>query len=124
MNSLFAKILLWFWLTLVITVVGSAFISALDVNQDDSDRRAPAAQLVEFQLATARTAYETGGRAGLEKFLATLRRIYGVEGILTDEKGRDLLTSQDRSDLLRRARRRRAEYQLFRAGNAMVARGA
>jgi signal transduction histidine kinase len=124
MNSLFAKILLWFWVTLVITVVGSAFISALDVNQDDSDRRAPAAQLVEFQLATARTAYETGGRAGLEKFLVTVRRIYGVEGILTDEKGRDLLTNQDRSDLLRRARRRRAEYRLFRAGNAMVARGA
>src|ERR1700730_1751788 len=103
MNSLFAKILLWFWGTLVITVVGSAFISALEVNQDDSDRRAPAARLVEFQLATARTAYETGGRAGLEKFLATLRRIYGAEGILTDEKGRDLLTNQDRSDLLRRA---------------------
>ena len=33
MNSLFAKILLWFWCTLAIIVVGSAFISALSVNQ-------------------------------------------------------------------------------------------
>jgi hypothetical protein len=32
MNSLFAKILLWFWFALAITVVGSAFISALNVN--------------------------------------------------------------------------------------------
>ena len=31
MNSLFAKILLWFCCTVAITVVGSAFISALNV---------------------------------------------------------------------------------------------
>ena len=54
MNSLFLKILLWFWGTLVIFVIGSAFISALDLPEMDSDRRAPAAQLVEFQLYQAR----------------------------------------------------------------------
>ena len=62
MNSLFAKILLWFWFALAITVVGSAFISALNVNENDSDERAPVARLVRFQLEEARTAYETGGR--------------------------------------------------------------
>jgi len=46
MNSLFAKILLWFWFALAITVVGSAFISALNVNENDSDERAPVARLV------------------------------------------------------------------------------
>ena len=58
MNSLFAKILLWFWFTLAITVVGSAFISALNVNENDSDERAPVARLVRFQLEEATSAYE------------------------------------------------------------------
>lgn len=123
MNSLFAKILLWFWFALVITVVGSAFITAWDLDDDDSDRRSPAAQLVEFQLNTARGAYETGGRTSLARFLDSIRRIYGSQGILTDARGRDLLTGQDRSDLVRRARRR-LPYQFFRAGNRMVGRAA
>ena len=56
MKSLFAKILLWFWSTLAITVVGSAFISALSVNQDD-DEGSPVARLVTLQLEEARNAY-------------------------------------------------------------------
>ena len=48
MNSLFTKILLWFWFALATTVVGSAFISAFNVNEDASDENAPAARLVRF----------------------------------------------------------------------------
>jgi two-component system sensor histidine kinase CpxA len=121
MKSLFAKILLWFWFTLAITVVGSAFISALNVNENASDERAPVARLVTFQLEEARSAYEIGGRPGLQAFLDTLHRVYDARGILTDEKGRDLLTNEDRSDLVRRARRP-SLYQIFRTGDATVAR--
>lgn len=106
MNSLFAKILLWFGCSLIITAVGSAFLSALSVNQNTSDRAAPAARLMEFQLDLARKAYETGGRAALESYLGTLARVYEEQGVLTDASGRDLLSGQDRSDLVRRARRR------------------
>jgi two-component system sensor histidine kinase CpxA len=123
MNSLFAKILLWFWFTLAITVVGSAFISALIVNENASDERAPVSRLVAFQLEEARLAYETGGRPGLQAFLDTLHRVYDARGILTDETGRDLLTNQDRSDLVRRARRPTL-YQIFRTGDATVSRAA
>lgn len=123
MNSLFAKILVWFGCSLVITVVGSAFFSALNVNENDSDQRAPAARMVKFQLELARQAYETGGRPGLESFLETLARNYDARGVLADEAGRDLLTGRDRSDLVRRALSR-PYYPLFRAGNAMVARAA
>jgi len=121
MRSLFGKILIWFWFTLAITVVGSAFISALNVNWNDSDERAPVARLVTFQLEEARTAYETGGRPGLQAFLDTLHRVYDAKGILTDENGRDLLTNDDRSDLIRHVRGR-ALYQFFRTGDATVAR--
>jgi two-component system sensor histidine kinase CpxA len=123
MKSLFAKILLWFWFTLAVTVVGSAFISALNVNQNASDERAPVARLVTFQLEEARSAYEIGGRPGLQEFLDTLHRVYDARGILTDETGRDMLTNQDRSDLVRRVRRP-AFYQIFRTGDAMVSRAA
>ena len=123
MKSLFAKILLWFWFTLAVTVVGSAFISALNVNQNASDERAPVARLVRFQLEEARSAYETGGRPGVQAFLDTLNRVYDARGILTDETGRDLLTNEDRSDLVRRARRPYF-FQIFRTGDAMVARAA
>ena len=123
MNSLFAKILLWFWTWVAIAIVGSAFISALEFRRNDSDLRAPAAQLVTFQLSQARWAYETAGRPGLEQFLASVRRAYNAEGILTDKKGMDLLTGEDRSKLVRRARAR-PPYQFFRAGNDMAARAA
>ena len=53
MNSLFTKILLWFWCTLAITVVGSAFISALNMNSNTDDKESPAARLVTFQLEEA-----------------------------------------------------------------------
>jgi signal transduction histidine kinase len=121
MNSLFAKILLWFWFALAITVVGSAFISALSVNENGSDERAPVARLVRFELEEATSAYETGGRPALQSFLDTLHRVYDARGVLTDENGRDLLTNEDRSDLILRARRR-VFYQVFRTGDATVAR--
>ncbi|MEO8592198.1 MAG: ATP-binding protein [Candidatus Solibacter sp.] len=121
MNSLFAKILLWFWFALAITVVGSAFISAFNVNEDASDENAPVARLVRFQLEEATSAYESGGRPALQSFLDTLHRVYDARGVLTDENGRDLITGADRSDLIRRAQRR-ALYQIFRTGDATVTR--
>jgi signal transduction histidine kinase len=122
MRTLFAKILLWFWCTVAITVVGSAFISALSVNDMSSDQ-SPGARLVTFQLEEARATYETGGRPALQMFLDNLRRIYGAKGILTDARGRDLATGQDRSELIRRARRR-APFRLLRTSDNMMARTA
>ena len=123
MRTLFAKILLWFWFTLAIFVVGSAFISALSLNETASDRQAPGARLVTFQLEEARAAYETGGRPALQVFLENLDRIYNAEGILTDSQGRDVLSGLDRSDLLRRARRH-SLLPFFRTGGTLVARHA
>jgi signal transduction histidine kinase len=123
MRTLFAKILLWFWCTLAIFVVGSAFISAWSINRNASAQQSPGARLVTFQLEEARVAYETGGRPGLQLFLENLQRIYGAEGILTDEDGRDLLTNRDRSDLLRKARAR-AAFPFLSSGDWIVARRA
>ena len=123
MRTLFAKILLWFWCTLAIFVIGSAFISAIWVNQNASSQQAPGARLVKFQLEEARVAYETGGRPALMAFMENLQKIYNSKGILTDENGRDLLSNRDRSDLVARARRRSA-FPYIGAGGGMVARAA
>lgn len=123
MRTLFAKILLWFWCTVAITVIGSAFISALSVSRNASDAASPVSRLVTFQMEEARVAYETGGRPALQAFLENVQKIYRARGILTDEKGRDLVTGADRSDLVRRAKRRHP-FQFFQTGNDMVARAA
>lgn len=123
MRTLFAKILLWFWCTIAITVVGSAFLSALSMSRNATDAGSPVSRLVRFQLEEARVAYETGGRPALEAFLGNVRKIYHAQGILTDRHGRDLLSGTDRSDLLDRATRRRP-LPFFRTGANMVARAA
>lgn len=102
MNSLFARILLWFWCTLAITLIGSAFLSALNVTQNVSDAHAPAALRMHFDLEEARAAYENGGRPALAAFIENLNHVYGTRGILTDEKQRDLLTGGDCSEMIRR----------------------
>ncbi len=94
MNSLFARILLWFWCTLAITLIGSAFISALNVTQNYSQADSPAALRMHFDLEQAREAYESGGRPALAAFLEELKHVYGTRGILTDERKRDLLTGR------------------------------
>jgi signal transduction histidine kinase len=127
MNSLFARILAWFWCTLAITLVGSAFISAISMNPSDSDEHAPLSRLLRFQLEEARTAYEVGGRPDLQAYLETLSRIYDAKGILADEKGRDLLTGEDRSGLVRRAKMGASGatlYRYFPLGDATLARAA
>ena len=115
MKSLFAQILVWFWCTIAITLIGSAFISALNVTQNVSDATAPAALRMEFDLEEARAAYENGGRPALEAFMENLQRIYGTRGILADEKKRDLLNGRNCSELVRRYERQPA-MQIFSFG--------
>jgi len=99
MNSLFLKILLWFWATLVINTIGSAFISGLS-----GPRPYLLSRLIAFQLMEARTAYEAGGRPGLEQFMRRFHAVFLGEGILTEASGHDLLTGADESGLLGESR--------------------
>jgi two-component system sensor histidine kinase CpxA len=95
MNSLFTKILLWFWVTVVITTIGSAFIAGLPGSHPYL-----LARLIRFQLAEARAAYEAGGGPGLQQFFNRFHAIFTAEGMLTDSSGRDLLTGADESAYL------------------------
>jgi signal transduction histidine kinase len=120
MRTLFARILLWLCVTIAITVIGSAFISALNVTENVSDAEAPATLRMKFDLEEARVAYERGGRPALQAFMDNLRRIYGTRGILTDEKGRDLITGDDYSGLIARYERKRT-FRFLRFGDITAA---
>jgi len=115
MNSLFAKILLWFWATLVITTIGSAFVSGL------SGSRPYLTRVVAFQLAEARAAYETGGQPGLQQFTHRLHAAFGGEGILADASGHDLLTGADESGLLDQSRQE-SRFRAVRLRGAAISR--
>src|ERR1039458_36808 len=115
MNSLFAKILLWFWATLVITTIGSALVSGL------SGSRPYVARVVAFQLAEARTAYEAGGRQGLEGYMHRFPARWAGVGILADASGRDLLTGADESGQLDRSRQE-SRFPAFRLRGAVLSR--
>jgi two-component system sensor histidine kinase CpxA len=112
-RSLFAKILLWFLATAVIDFVGAVFISALDANPWQS----PFVRLMGIQERAARTAWETGGAPALAEFEKRFRSASEMSAVLTDERGRDLLTGKDYSANLKHSN---FPMFLFRARNGII----
>ena len=91
MRSLFAKILLWFLATSMISFFGAVFISALEMNPWQS----PFGRLMEIEEREARTVFETGGAPALAEFEKRFRASSDMSAVLTDGQGRDLLTGKD-----------------------------
>lgn len=120
MRSLFVTILLWFLVTAAVTIVGSTVITA--ISMDRADRPTIFPRLLEFQLDEARRFYETGGREGLKGFLDRFRGNFEGEVIVTNARGIDLITGEDRSDLLRAARPGRRGRPFYRRNRAVIAR--
>jgi signal transduction histidine kinase len=98
-RSLFAKILVWFLATAVITFFGAVFITALDMNPWQS----PFGRMMDVQERAARTAFETGGTAALADFERRFRANSDISAVLTDTRGRDLITGRDYSASLKTA---------------------
>ena len=98
MRSLFAKILLWFLATMLFAFMGFSVIAVRHYN--DPMRQPPMARAIRFQAREAVEAYEAGGVAALRWDLARVEEIFQSEAMLADAKGRDLVTGEDRSDLI------------------------
>ena len=73
MRSLFTKILLWFFLTVIVTFTATFYISSIFVRS-----RQPEFTRFTFELREARTAWEAEGSAGLSRFLARLKDATGA----------------------------------------------
>jgi two-component system sensor histidine kinase CpxA len=91
LRSLFTKILLWFFLTVLVTSAASFYISTIFLRA-----RQPNFNRMSFELREARTAWELRGRAGLEQFYTRYKEATNnVEPVLADASGHDLLGGRD-----------------------------
>lgn len=90
MRSLFTTILLWFMLTTVLSFSGSWYIF-------NTFQRPAQGQFNgrNYELWEAGRAWETGGKAALEKWLAEFKEHSSGEAVLTDGAGRDLISGRD-----------------------------
>ena len=103
MRTVFAKILLWSFGTLVISLGAYLFIST-GMASRISGKGGPFERTVAFQVDEAEVTYRSGGPAALDAYLRKLQTYFGPEHFFTDAQGKDLVTGADRSDFLAIAR--------------------
>lgn len=105
MNTLFTRTLLWFIATVILTFL-TLLVGALVEFDPEEQRRPPFGRFAAEQFQQAREAWETGGPEALRQ---VLERFGGEnqEAVLTDRRGRDLLTGRFRRDLFEQMRKQR-----------------
>lgn len=100
MRSLFAKILVWFVVSIV-TTIGGILLTTVLTYDAYSGRQAPFSMLLSLEVGEARHAWETGGADELRGALARLRNVTRAsQAMLLDSKGVDLLTGESHADMM------------------------
>jgi signal transduction histidine kinase len=99
MRSLYVKILLWCFGTLLASLVGFVLVSWFIV-LGGNGRGSPFERLNALQLADAKKAFKEGGAPELAARLAHISNFLPGQYYLTDTQGRDLVSGEDRSALL------------------------
>lgn len=94
LRSLFPRVFLWFWATLVVGSLVVGVATMLSSTQPIGARWARVTQ--DLYARSAVDFYTTGGAASLTRYLDQLRA-NGMEGHLLDATGLDVLTGEDRS---------------------------
>jgi two-component system sensor histidine kinase CpxA len=97
-TSIFTKIVLWFALTVALSLAGLLATSVL-LSAQLSGRSTIGPRVSTLFLDDARRAYEEGGPSQLNTHLKRLRNVSDSENYLTDRRGIDLVTGADRSAL-------------------------
>ena len=98
MRSVYTKILVWSFATLVLSLVAFVGVSMM-VSWQTAYRNGFFGH-ASLELEEAQEAYEEGGPARLSHFVARMERRLPGRHYLTDAQGRDLATGADRSALL------------------------
>jgi len=99
MRSVYLRILLWCFVTLLLSLV--AFVMVSTFVSGTAARGGFITDIHAWQTAEAVQAYESGGSPGLGAYLGNLHRFLKEHDYLTDAGGKDLLTGEDRSAFLR-----------------------
>ena len=108
---MFRRILLWFAGMLGISFVG--FMATSYLSMPRSPGREPMMRrLSVFQLNETIRAYETGGKAGAADYVKRLDSAFpAASHFFVDAKGHDVVTGDDRSEILERARQDQSRSQ-------------
>ncbi len=101
-RSIFAKIVVWSLATVVFSLIGFVITSEI-LSTQLSGRYSNLARMQAMFLDDARRAYEDGGPARLDGFLLRLNAYSDSTHFLTDARGIDLVSGEDRSGLRFRA---------------------
>ena len=109
MKSIFAKILVWFFATLIVCLAGSKLTKEIRAqyapgNADFFSRS------LGFEADRATDYYERGGKPALEGYLADLEKYFPGRYVLIDHRGWDVITGRDERQELQRVSTRRWIY--------------
>ncbi len=107
MKSVYARILAWSFLTLLVSLAAFFFVTNQIVMRIGARDVFPHLQTLELQ--DAHEAYDAGGPAKLAAFIARLNKLIGAQHHFLDATGKDLATGVDRSDLVNTIRGRWSE---------------
>lgn len=102
MKSVYLKILVWCFATLLISL--GAFMMVTPFVSGAAARGHFITDVHALQTAEAEEAYAAGGSAGVAAYLNRLHRFLRERDYATDAQGKDLATGEDRSALLKLAR--------------------
>ena len=95
-RSIFTKVVLWFVVTVVLSLVGLLVTTVL-LSTRSMGRDTIMSRMSALLLDDARRSYEEGGSPRLDAYLRRLNAYSESEFFLTDSRGTDLVTGQDRS---------------------------
>ncbi len=108
MRTLFAKILVWYLATILVIVIALTVVERTRV----VPQQGPQGHLAAYLAGEAYPIYMAEGREGLASYLKRFQSGYGSKAFLLDPSGRDLVSSVDRSHLIRSADRAIHETKL------------
>jgi two-component system sensor histidine kinase CpxA len=98
-RSIYAKITLWSFGTLGLSLVAFFLVTAV-VSFQAAHRTGSFGRIQSMELESATEAYESGGSRQLRTYVDRLQRYVSGQHYLTDAKGIDVLTGEDRSAIL------------------------
>ncbi|MDQ1469585.1 MAG: two-component system, OmpR family, sensor histidine kinase CpxA [Bryobacterales bacterium] len=119
MKSIFTKIVVWSFGTLVLSLLAFVMVTAWITRNSERAAGRMFPRLQSFELAEARSVYETGGSRAVAVFLSRLNNALGKRHYLVDANGKDLATGEDRSPLLTSVAHRWNE-PVFSAGGMLI----
>ena len=96
MRSLFAKILIWFAVTLVVCMLEAVYTNSIH-NRPGPDRHDFMSRSLSLQLSEATHAYEAGGKSALNAYFSRLGSFMPGAHALLNADGIDLVTGKNRS---------------------------